>query len=328
MPNTKIAFLDQFHPDIYTAIARNLPDGWEAVYATEKTFEARAVAIAEAEATFVFSTPVDEQILAVAPRLRLVQKLGAGYDNIDLEGCARRGIAVARLKGGNAIPVAEHTVMMILATYRRLPEIDRRMRTGEWMKEEGRGIHRQIHGRRVGLIGLGAVGKAVATALSGFGVEIVYYDPVTPDAETERALRVRLVGMDELIETSDIVSLHCPLDKETSGMMDEARIESMKQGAVLINCARGGLVDEVALGRALTEGRLFGAGLDTFGQEPPGDNPLFALDRTVFSSHLAGATLDNFTHVIERGMANAMSYLSGGDLPEQDVVKLPDNAPV
>lgn len=322
---TRIAFLDHFHPEIYKAISGALPDGWQAVYTKSKDFADRAEAMAEADATFVFSSAVDEALLEKSPRLRLVQKLGAGYDNIDLDGCAARGVAVARLRGGNAIPVAEHTVMLILAALRRLPEIDRRVRAGEWVKEEARGIHGQLHGKRVGLIGLGAVGKAVARALTGFGVDTVYYDPVTPGEDMERQLQVRLVSMDELIESSDIVSLHCPLAPDTRGMIDAAGIARMKRGAVLVNCARGGLVDEAALCDALSEGRLTAAAFDTFAGEPTSsDNPIFALDRTVVTSHMAGATLDNFMLVIERGVANAASYLNGGDLPEDDVVRLPD----
>lgn len=322
---TIVAFPHPFHPALYPVIEAALPDGWKAAYAEDEAFDSRARIIGEAAAVFLFSTPVDARLIDAAPRLKLVQKLGAGYDNIDLDYCARRGVAVARLAGGNAVPVAEHTIMLMLAAYRRLPEIDRRIRAGEWMKEEARGIHRQLTGRRIGIVGLGAVGRALAHALAGFGMEIVYTDPVRPGAGVETRLGVTWVPLDELVATSDIVTLHCPRTAETENMFDAARIAAMKPGAVLVNCARGGIVDEAALAGALKSGHLFAAALDVFDGEPTSaGNPLFDLEQTVYTSHMAGVTIDNFTLVMERAMGNAARYLRGDGLPDGDIVRLPD----
>jgi D-3-phosphoglycerate dehydrogenase len=237
--------------------------------------------------------------------------------------CAEKGIAVARLAGGNAIPVAEHTLLLILATLRRLPAVDRRTRAGEWLKEESRGVNRQLHGKRVGLVGLGAIGKELAKLLKGFEAEIVYFDPGVSPADVEQRLGVRHLSLDELLATSDIVSLHLPLMPETAGLISKEKIDRMKPGAVLVNCARGGLVDEAALAAALTEGRLFGAGLDAFAKEPPTGSPLLAMEQTVVTPHFAGATIDNFSSVIERAVSNARQYLNGGTLPESDIVFMP-----
>ena len=193
------------------------------------------------------AAPVTAEILSAATRLRFIQKLGAGVDKIDLKMCSEKGIAVARLAGGNAIPVAEHTLLLILATLRRLPMVDRRTRAGEWLKEESRGVNRQLHGKRVGLVGLGAIGKALVKLLKGFETDIVYFDPGVSPADVEQKLGVRHLPLDELLATSDIVSLHLPLLPETAGLISKERIDRMKRGAVLINCARGGLVDEAAL---------------------------------------------------------------------------------
>jgi len=176
----------------------------------------------------------------------------------------------------------------------------------------------------VGLVGLGAIGKALAKLLKGFEVEIVYYDPYPPSAEIEQALGVKGVSLDELLATSDIVSLHLPLMPATANLIGKERIAQMKPGSVLINCARGGLVDEAALAAALTEGRLFGAGIDAFAKEPPVGNPLLALvEQTVVTPHFAGATIDNFSSVIEGAVRNARQYLSTGTVSGADAVFVP-----
>jgi phosphoglycerate dehydrogenase-like enzyme len=317
------AFLDRFHPKISEAISAGLPDNWTARFAESRAVADQVATIKDADVAFVFAAPMDATLLKEAQRLRLIQKLGAGVDRIDLNTCRERGIAVARLMAGNAIPVAEHTMLLMLAVYRRLPLNDRNTRAGAWDKEHARGVNRQLHGKRIGLVGFGAIGRALAKLLAGFEVEIVYYDPVAAPAEIERDLRVKALPLDEVIATADIVSLHLPLSPATAGLMDAARIARMKPGAVLINAARGGLVDEAALAQALREGRLFGAGIDAFAKEPPVDSPLLALDETVITPHFAGGTFDNFTNVLSRALANAQGYLAGGSLPSTDVVLMP-----
>lgn len=323
MSNVHVAFLDIFHEGIYAAIKERLPDGWTASYTESIAEEHRAAALADAVVAFPVAAHMPASLLAAAPKLRFIQKIGAGVDRIDLDVCKSRGIALANLGGGNAIPVAEHTIGMMLAVYRRLPEIDRRTRAGEWAKEEARGTTHHMHGKTIGLLGFGAIGKTVAKLLTGFGVTIVYYDPMGAPPEVEKALDARRVSLEELLKISDIVSLHLPLMAETRGLLNEERLRSMKKGSVLINCARGGLADEAALAKVLREGHLFGAGLDCFADEPPVGSPLLELDNTVISSHLAGATLDNFALVVERAFANADRYLGGGGLPESDTVYLP-----
>jgi D-3-phosphoglycerate dehydrogenase len=266
------------------------------------------------------AAPVPKELLAAAPRLRFIQKLGAGVDRIDLDACRKQGIGLARLHAGNSVPVAEHTILLMLATYRQLPQIDRRTRAGAWNKEDARGEHRHLHGKIVGLVGFGAIGKEVAKRLRGFEVKILYYDPVRASRDVEQSLAVDYADLDTLVRSADIISLHLPLTPQTAGLINTERIRAMKSGAVLINCARGGLVDEAALAVALKEGRLFGAGIDAFANEPPVGSELLELDNTVVTSHLAGATLDNFSGVIARAVENAKAVLCGEALPETDVV--------
>jgi D-3-phosphoglycerate dehydrogenase len=324
MPKLQVAFLDRYHPNICDTIRHGLPADWEPKFAESKELKHQTGVVADADLLFVMAAPVTPEILAAARKVRFIQKLGAGVDRIDLKVCEERGIGVARLAGGNAIPVAEHALLLILATLRRLPMIDRRTRAGEWLKEDSRGINRQLHGKRVGLVGLGAIGKALAKLLKGFEADIVYYDPFPPTPEIEQKLGVRGISLGELLATSDIVSLHLPLMPATTNLISKEKIAQMKPGAVLINCARGGLVDEAALAAALTEGRLFGAGIDAFAKEPPVGNPLLALtEQTVVTPHFAGATIDNFASVIESAVRNARQYLSSGTVPPADAVFVP-----
>ena len=326
MPVT-VAVLDTFHPQIKAAIEAAVPPDWRVRFVDENSFAARAALIRDADIVFVMAAPMPREMLAEARRLRLIQKLGAGVDRIDLEFCRDQGIGVARLHAGNSIPVAEHTILLMLATYRQLPQIDRRTRAGTWSKEDARGTHRSLQHKKVGLVGFGAIGKEVAKRLRAFDVNVIYYDPVRATTDVEQSLGVTYADLDALVREADIVSLHLPLMPQTANIIDARRIAAMKPGAVLINCARGGLVDEAALADALTAGRLFGAGIDAFAQEPPAGSPLLGLDNTVVTSHLAGATLDNFAAVLARSVANAKAVLRGEPLPVSDVAVAPGKVP-
>src|SRR5471032_928005 len=168
MPEITVSILDKFHPHIKTAIEAAAPANWTVLFIEESTFAARAAVLRDADMAFVMAAPIPKELLAEAQRLRFIQKLGAGVDRIDLDVCRSRGIGVARLHAGNSIPVAEHTILLMLATYRQLPQIDRRTRAGVWSKEDARGMHRQLLDKTIGLVGFGAVGKEVAKRLRGF----------------------------------------------------------------------------------------------------------------------------------------------------------------
>lgn len=324
MPEVIVAVLDTFHPQIKAAIEAAVPANWVVHFTAKNNLAARAVVLRDADIAFVMAAPIPKELLAEARRLRFIQKLGAGVDRIDLDVCRKQGVGVARLHAGNSIPVAEHTILLMLATYRQLPQIDARTRAGVWSKEDARGMHRQLQHKTVGLVGFGAIGKEVAKRLRGFDVEIIYYDPFRAPPEVEQDLGAKYADLDELVRLADIVSLHLPLLPETKGIINAARIAAMKQDAVLINCARGGLVDEAALAEALRAGRLFGAGIDAFSTEPPIGSPLLALENTVVTSHLAGATLDNFSGIIARGVENVKAVLRGDALAVTDVVIAPE----
>jgi phosphoglycerate dehydrogenase-like enzyme len=315
-----VAIIDPFDPKIIDVIESTVPRSWSLRIARGPSKVEREAALKYADALFVMATILGPRILDAASRLRFVQKLGAGVDHIDLHYCAARGIGVARLQAGNSIPVAEHTILLMLAAYRRLPLLDKETRAGAWKRESARALSRQINGKTIGLVGFGAIGRKVAQLLLGFGVRILYADPIRAPIEVEHVARAEHVPFEALIEQSDIVSLHLPLTAETAGIIAARVLARMKPGAVLVNCARGGLVDEVALHRFLADGHLAAAAIDTFAVEPVRESPLFALQQTILTPHTAGGTIDNFRHVVERAVENTNRYLEGEELAPDELV--------
>ena len=229
--------------------------------------------------------PVSADTIQAAPQLKLIQKLGIGVDTIDLEAARRRGIAVCNMPGTNTRAVAELTLLLMLATLRRLVELHTQTREGNGWRLGADTLDNlgELGGRTVGLVGFGAVGRCLAPMLAGIGAQVVYSDRQPALGEV-----MPFLSLNALLATSDIVSLHLPLTPETAGMMDASRFAAMKRGAVFINAARGGLVDERALCAALSTGHLRGAGLDVFCAEPLApDNPLLSLPNVVVTPHLA-----------------------------------------
>lgn len=257
----------------------------------------------EAEVLLHNLRPVTDGHMAAAPRLRLIQKVGVGVNTIDLDAARRRGIAVCNMPGSNSRAVMEMTLLLMLACLRRLPVFDARTRRGEgwgWPAEMQDSLG-ELSGRTVGLAGYGSVPEMLAPVLEAMGARILY----CCRSEKPAALGT-WVDKDRLLAESDILSLHMPLTEETRHWLDRDAMARMKPGAILINTARGGLVDEDALVAALTSGRLMGAGLDVFAEEPtPRDNPLLALDRVVAAPHVAFFTLGT----LERSLAIAVDNI-------------------
>ena len=250
---------------------------------------------------------IDAAALAAADALRVVARYGVGVDNVDLAAAAARGIVVTNTPGANARSVAELTVALLLLLARPVLRAATETRAGGWPRLPGR----SLAGKTVGLVGFGAIGRQTARLLAGFDCRLLAYDPLLNEA-TAAALGVRAAGLDELLATSDFVSLHAPVTPATRGMVDAAFLARMKPGAALVNTARGELVDEAALLDALTSGRLRGAALDAFAAEPPGgDNPLLALPNVIATPHM-GAHTDGATTVMGRmALADCLAVLRG-----------------
>lgn len=255
------------------------PTEWQVTIAAS---DACAPHLADAEAVIPEHVLVDDAFLAQAPRLRFVQ-VGAGYDNVDLAACSRRGVQVCNAAGLNADAVAEHVLALLLCHYKNICRHDRFMHAGGTSPlPDYRGG--ELAGRTLGLVGLGHIGRAVAARAQAFGLRLLgwSYRPIQVPGVTP-------VSLPQLFTESDIVSLHVPLTDDTRQLIDAAALAQMKPGALLINTARGGLIDEAALVRALQRGTLSGACLDVFAEEPlPADSPLRQLDNVILTPHTAG----------------------------------------
>lgn len=235
-----------------------------------------------------------EELLEACPNLRVLARFGIGVESIDLEAAKRHGVKVCNARGMNSDSVAEMTILQALAVYRNLINLDGTTRDGGWMRYAGH----TIRGKVYGLVGFGAIAQYVAKLLSGFGVkEILAYD-MFPNQEAADRLGVTLTDFDTVVSRSDIISLHVPGSKETTGLFNEATFRKMKKDAILVNVARGPVVSQDALYKALKERWIAGAGLDVYEVEPTDrDNPLFTLDNIVITPHQAGDTKETFDAV-------------------------------
>jgi len=307
-------------PDDLRAIAeRALPPGFRLRTVGSRSREELRREVAAADFLLVATARVDEAVIRAAPRLRLVQHQGVGYDNIDVAACGAAGIPVALTPEGTAVGVAEHTLLLILAVYKHLCTADAAVRAGRWPVWELRSRSYELAGKTLGLIGFGRIGREVARRARAFDAAIVYYDPFRAAAEIEASLEATYLPLDELLRRSDVVSLHLPLSPATRGSIGARELALMRPSAVLINTARGPLVDERALADALAAERIAGAGLDVFEQEPPGaENPLLGCANVVLTPHIAAGTRDAYEAKMRAAFAN-MARVAQGEAPLNQV---------
>jgi D-3-phosphoglycerate dehydrogenase len=247
-----------------------------------------AAALADADALMVRSaTKVNASLLEAAPRLRIVARAGTGVDNVDVTAASARGVLVVNAPGANSISVAEHALALMLALARSVPAADRAMKEGRWEKKRFLGT--ELRGKTLGIAGLGRIGQEVAQRARAFGMQIVAHDPYI-SADIAASMGVKLLSLDELCATADYITLHLPSTPETKGLFNDARFALCKRGLRLINTARGELIDEAALRRAIESGTVAGAGLDVFEKEPPTDWSLAAMPQMVTTPHIAAST--------------------------------------
>jgi phosphoglycerate dehydrogenase-like enzyme len=264
-----------------------------------------------------FSDPrVNDAFYRNAPRLKLVQLTSAGYDRCDIEAARRAGVPICNNGGANSTAVAEHALMLMLAVSRRLVWQHENVSAGRWRGNDSSQARMfELRDRTLGIIGLGTIGKKVARMAQAFDMRVQYYDVERLSEEREDALDVRFRLMNEILRTSDLVSLHVPLLPATRHLIGTAELKRMKPSAYLINTCRGPVVNEPDLIEALSNGTIAGAGLDVFDQEPPQpDNPLFTLPNVVLTAHLAGPTYDNQYHRFRNAFDNCQR-VSRGETP-------------
>jgi D-3-phosphoglycerate dehydrogenase len=245
-------------------------------------------ALADADAVIVRSaTSIDAEALEHAPRLRVVARAGVGLDNVDVEAATRAGVMVVNAPTSNIVSAAEHAMALLLAVARNVPQAMASLRSGQWKRSAFTGV--ELQDKVVGVLGLGRIGVLVAQRLASFGMNVIAYDPYVA-ASRAAQLNVRLVSLDELLAESDFITVHLPKNAETIGLIGDRQLHMVKPGVRIINAARGGLVDEVALASALSEGRVAGAALDVYATEPCTDSPLFGLPNVVVTPHLGAST--------------------------------------
>ena len=265
---------------------------------------------------------ISPEMLSKARNCVYIQKYGAGVNNIDIAQANDRNIPVGNVPATNSRSVAEYTLTLLLAVFKQIITAHNELAmNGKWLKTVLRDNNHELTGKTVGLIGLGNIGKHLRKLLVGFDCRVLYYDALRLSPEQERELDVEFMEIDGLLAASDVVSLHCPLTEETRHLIDEHKIAKMKSGAVLLNCARGGVVDEAALYEALKSGKLLGAGIDTFEKEPiDKTHPFCSLPNVVLSPHNGGGTVEAVEAVVRGASENINSMLQNGTIVRQDYI--------
>jgi D-3-phosphoglycerate dehydrogenase len=290
--------------------------GWNVVLTTKETLNGE---IRDADALIVRSaTRVTPELLDKAEKLRVVGRAGVGVDNIDLPEATKRGVLVMSTPGGNAVSVAEHTFALLLALARQVPRLDKAIHEGRWEKSSAAGT--ELRGKTLGLIGLGRIGSEVAVRAEAFDMRVLAYDPYISEAGA-REMSVELVPLEKLLAESDFVSLHAALSPATEKIINATALEKMKKGARLVNAARGELIDEAALAEALKSGKLAGAALDVFAEEPPKNSPLVGLANVIATPHVAGSTAEAQEEVGTQIAVQVRDYLAEGVI--RNAVNLP-----
>lgn len=249
---------------------------------------------------------VTERVIQECPKLKAISRYGVGYDRVDIGAARKAGIRVAVTPGANSEAVGELSLAMMLALARNVPLLNDTTKSGGWIRVNGT----ELFGKTLAIIGLGAIGKVVARCVKGFSMKVIAYDPYI-DVEYCRDHGIEAVSMEQAFSQADFISLHLPLTKETYHMVDDALLSQMKDGSILINCSRGGILNEEAVCKAMDSGKLRGVGLDAFEVEPPKDNPLFRYPNVIATPHTGAHTDEAVENMITMAVDNLISMLSG-----------------
>ncbi|MGH6861002.1 MAG: hydroxyacid dehydrogenase [Phyllobacterium sp.] len=261
------------------------------------------------DAIMVRQGKINAAVINASPALKVIVKHGVGVDNVDIEAATARDVPVLRSMGSNALAVAEHTIALVLTLLKQIARLDRATKDGEWLKSGF--IGRDIAGSVIGLVGFGSIGRETSRLAKALGMQVLVFDPMAPDAARQFGFALA-DSLDELLAEADIVSLHCPLTTETRNLIDARRLAQMKPDALLVNTARGGIIDEAALFDALREERIGGAALDSFGVEPPAANsPLWSLNNLIVTPHVAGVTKGSAIQMAETAARHIIAVLDG-----------------
>lgn len=313
----KIAYLIRARPDLEDQIPADVEPVLAQVEA-DGTYSNEALArVADAQAFVIGMEPVNEQILAAAPNVKIAQRLGVGYETLDLAATAKHGVYACNIEGVNKEAVAEHGMMFILALAKQLLPAHENTQSADWLTARMLSTKAfELKGKTLGIIGFGNTGSSLARRAQAFEMNIVYNDVRNIDDDTLDGLKARSVSVDELLAEADFVSINTDLNDTTRRMFGEDQLAAMKPGARLVCCARGGILDEDAVAKALADGRLAAAGIDVFEIEPVlPDNPLLGAPNCIVTSHVAGVTSDTTARIWEWGHENVRAVLQRGERP-------------
>ena len=311
----KVVFFTNLPPDLrQTVVDRALPGMDVVAAAANLPDDEKIKLVRDADFIMLFPGRLSDPVLQAAKKCKLIQLLSAGYDEMNLRLAEDLGIPVANNGGANRVAVSEHTMMLILSCYRRLMYYANNVKAGRWKQEQDRKLDVfELEGKTLGIIGMGNIGQQVAKRARAFDVDLIYYDKYHPLPPTqEEALGLQAVPLEELLRTSDVVTLHVPLTRETRGMIGPRELAMMKRSAVIINTSRGGVINEPALAEALREGTIAAAGLDVMEHEPPDpSDPLLKLDNAIITPHTAGPTLESIPKRADNSFANIQRVWQG-----------------
>ena len=315
MADMKVVFFTNIDAELRQVVADKALPGMDVVTApADMDDDEKIELVRDADFIMLFPGKISDRVLQAATKCKLIQLLSAGYDEMNLPLAEDLGIAVANNGGANRVAVAEHTLMLMLAAHRRMMFYANNVKAGLWKQEQDRKIDVfELEGKTLGLIGMGNIGRQVARRAAAFDMELQYYDkyhPLTPIEE--ETMGIKAVDMDTLLQTSDVVSTHVPLTRETYGMIGKRELELMKPTGVVINTSRGGVIEETALAEALISGTIAAAGLDVMEHEPPDPNdPLLQIENLVITPHTAGPTLESIPKRAANGFENIQHVWSG-----------------
>lgn len=253
---------------------------------------------------------VTEKVIRSCDKLKVISRYGAGVDRVDLKAAAREGVAVCNTPGANAQAVADLALGLMLSAARKVPMLDGKTREGQWVRSTGM----ELYGKTLGILGLGAIGKAVAKRGRGFDMKVLAYDPFLNE-EYARQNGIQPASFDEVVENSDVISLHLPLNQDTRHIIGREAMERMKPGTILVNSARGGLIDEEAAYDMLKSGHLGGLGLDAYEKEPPTASPLFEFDSVICTPHTGSHTKEAVGNMARMSVENLIQVLRGEPCP-------------
>lgn len=295
--------------EVLAIIREELPSGWKLIPAEGTNHTCQ---LAECDFILIPDQPVGKEHFASAPKLKMIQHQGVGYERIDLSACREYRIPLCLTPEGTSIGVAEHTILLILALYKQLVKASVATRAGKWMQWELRGNSYELSGKTLGLIGFGRIGREVARRALAFDARVIYFDPLVSEAS---ATISRMQNLEELLSAADIVSLHVPMTSDNRNFVNAALLAQFKPGSVLINTARGGLVDERALAASIESGHLAGAALDVLQREPPDSaNPLLQMENVLVTPHISAGTRDALKAKMRAAFANMQRRVRGEPL--------------